>query len=174
MIGIVVGLVLAGIVMAAVLLSPVEVPPRQMHVTETVTPIPTASHTPTPSPLPPSATATPSITPSATMTATLAVRVAETHLIMPDVTLPATSTPLRENLQILAEPPAPVEPLPNATFIPFPYTDFTDWVAFESDHPAMQYVAGKWTPIGSLQASQGQYHYTEDTDAVVRFSFSGE
>lgn len=116
----------------------------------------------------------PSITPSPTATATLAVRVAETNLIMPDVTLPATGTLLPDNLQILAEPPAPVEPLPNATFIPFPYTDFIDWVAFESDHPTMQYVAGEWTPIGSLQASQGQYHYTEETNAVVRFSFSGE
>lgn len=174
LIGIVAGLVLAGIVVAVLLLSPSEVPPRQMRVTETVTLVPTASHTPTPSPLPPSATAIPSITPSATMTATLAVRVAETNLIMPDVTLPATSTPLPDNLLILAEPLPPVEPLPNATFVPFPYTDFTGWAAFESDHPAMQYVAGEWTPIGSLQASQGQYHYTEDTDAVVRFSFSGE
>lgn len=70
---------------------------------------------------------------------------------MPDVTLPvgATSTPLPDDLKILAEPPEPIEPLPNATLIPFPYTDFTDWVAFESDHPAMQYVTGEWTPIGS-------------------------
>jgi hypothetical protein len=38
----------------------------------------------------------------------------------------------------------------------------------------MQYIKGSWQPIGSLQASQGQYHYTEDTDATVRFSFSGQ
>jgi hypothetical protein len=93
---------------------------------------------------------------------------------MPNVTLPPTATPLPENLQVLAEPPEPGEPLPNATLISFPYTDFTEWVAFESDHPAMRYIEGRWTPIGSLQASQGQYHFSEDSDAMLSFSFSGE
>jgi hypothetical protein len=93
---------------------------------------------------------------------------------MPDVALPASPTPQPENLQILAEAPEPVEPLPNATLLPFPYTDFTDWVGFESDHPAMRYIEGNWIPIGSLQASQGQYHFTEDTTAKVRFTFTGE
>ncbi|MBZ0307467.1 MAG: hypothetical protein K8I82_15470 [Anaerolineae bacterium] len=95
-------------------------------------------------------------------------------LIMPDVALPASPTPQPENLQILAEAPEPIEPLPNATRLPFPYTDFTDWVAFESDHPAMRYIEGSWTPIGSLGASQGQYHFTEDTHAKVSFTFTGE
>jgi hypothetical protein len=52
--------------------------------------------------------------------------------------------------------------------------DFTHWASFESDHPAMRYINGNWTPIGSEQASQGQYHYTEDTDAIVSFTFDGE
>jgi hypothetical protein len=93
---------------------------------------------------------------------------------MPDVTLPAIATPLPGDLRILVEPPEPIEPLPNATLLPFPYTDFINWVAFESDHPVMRYTQGRWTPIGSLQASQGQYHYSEDTDAKVSFTFSGE
>jgi hypothetical protein len=93
---------------------------------------------------------------------------------MPNVTLPPTAAPLPENLQILSEAPEPTEPLPNATLLPFPYTDFTDWVAFESDHPAMRYIEGNWIPIGSLQASQGQYHFTEDTNAKVSFTFNGE
>ncbi len=142
-----------------------------------VTPSPTVSptHTPTQTSTPsPIATPSASATPSPTATETLAVRVVETELIMPDVTLPPTSTPLPDNLQVLAEPPEPIEPLPNATLISFPYTDFTNWVSFESDHPVMQYIAGEWTPIGSQQASQGQYHYTEDTDAILRFTFTGE
>ncbi|GIK64265.1 MAG: hypothetical protein BroJett018_20590 [Chloroflexota bacterium] len=93
---------------------------------------------------------------------------------MPEVTLPLTATPSPENLHVLAAAPDPVEPLPNATLLPFPYTDFTKWVAFESDHPVIRYVEGNWTPIGSRQASQGQYHFTEDTNAIVRFTFTGE
>lgn len=93
---------------------------------------------------------------------------------MPDVSLPPSPTPQPENLQILAEAPEPVEPLLNATLLPFPYTDFTDWVAFESDHPAIRYKEGSWTPIGSLQASQGQYHFTEDATAKMSFTFTGE
>jgi hypothetical protein len=93
---------------------------------------------------------------------------------MPDVNLPPSSIPQPENLRILAEAPNPVEPLPNATLLPFPYMDFTEWVAFESDHPAIRYIEGNWTPIGSLQASQGQYHFTEDTNAKVSFTFTGE
>lgn len=137
--------------------------------TATLTALPLPTETSLPSP-----TTTVTLTLSPTSTATLATRVAVATLIMPDVTLPNSPTHLPENLRILAEAPSPIDPLPNATLIPFPYTDFTGWVAFESDHPAMQYVTGEWTPIGSLQASQGQYHYTEDTESVVRFSFSGE
>lgn len=135
----------------------------------TLLPTNTATTTVTPSP-----TSTSSVTPTSTSTATLAVRVAETHLVMPDVTLRPTATMIPTNLQILAEPLDPIEPLFNATLLPYPYMDFTDWVSFESDHPAMRYINGNWTPIGSEQASQGQYHYTEDTDAVVRCTFNGE
>ncbi len=146
---------------------------RQPEITVSVT----ASFTIAPSAtatLTPSATATPTITPSPTITATLSTRVAVATLIMHGVNLPLTSTPQPENLRILAEAPNPVEPLPNATLMPFPYTDFTGWVAFESDHPAMRYIEGNWTPIGSLGASQGQYHFTEDVAAKVSFTFTGE
>lgn len=135
--------------------------------TLTMLPSPTVAFTASP-------TVTATITPSPTPTATLATRVVVATLVMADVTLLASATPLPENLQILTDVPDPIEPLPNATLLPWPYTDFTDWVAFESDHPAVRYMAGTWTPIRSRQASQGQYHFTEDADANVTFTFTGE
>lgn len=140
-----------------------------------VSPSPTSTDPVTPSPTAtPSPTTTATLTSTPTVTATLAVRVAQATIIIPDVTLPPTATPLPDNLQILAKPPDPIEPLPNATLLPFPYEAFTDWVSFESDHPAMRYIQGNWTPIGSLEASQGQYHFTEDAEAKVSFTFQGE
>ncbi|MBZ0310096.1 MAG: hypothetical protein K8I82_28810, partial [Anaerolineae bacterium] len=108
------------------------------------------------------------------MTATLATRIASAVLVMPNVTLMPSATLLPENLQILSEAPEPVEPLPNATLLASPYQDFTGWVSFESDHPAIHYTQGNWTPIGSLQASEGQYHFTEDAAARLVFRFIGE
>ncbi|GIK64400.1 MAG: hypothetical protein BroJett018_21940 [Chloroflexota bacterium] len=143
------------------------VPSASATVTSTMLPSPTVVFTASP-------TATATITPSPTPTATLAIRVAVATLVMPDVTLPTIATPLSENLQILADVPDPVEPLPNATSLPWPYTDFTNWAAFESDHPAVRYVTGTWMPIRSHQASQGQYHFTEDTNADITFTFTGE
>jgi hypothetical protein len=122
----------------------------------------------------PSSTPTSTNTPTQTALPTLATRIASLSIIMPDVTLPPSATPLPENLQILAEAPAPIEPLYDATLLPFPYNDFTEWVSFESDHPAIRYTAGSWTPLQSTRASQGQYHFTEDTDAQVQFTFTGE
>lgn len=144
---------------------PVAVAEATTTFTSTSLPTPTSAASPT---------VPASITPSPTTTATLGTRVAVATILMPDVTLPPTSTPMPENFQILAEAPAPVEPLPNATLLPFPYRDFIDWVSFESDHPAIRYTVGNWTPLGSLQASQGQYHFTEDTNAKIRFTFMGE
>ena len=133
--------------------------------TATLTPSMTATSSPT---------STATIAPSLTDMPTLVTRVAQATILMPDVTLPPIATLIPVDLRILAEPPEPVEPLPNATLLPLPYTDFTEWVAFESDHPAMRYTQGEWVPIGSLQASQGQYHFSEDTDAKVSFTFFGE
>lgn len=163
-------------ILAYLLLGSKTVAPKKSLFPE-ITVSPTVTFTLTPSStatLNPSPTATSTITASPTATATLATRVAVSTLIMPDVSLPASPTSRPENLQILAEAPEPIEPLSNATLLPFPYTDFTDWVAFESDHPAMHYIEGNWTPIGSLGASQGQYHFTEDTNAKVSFTFTGE
>jgi hypothetical protein len=143
--------------------------PLAVSLTATTLPTSTPTFTFTPSP---SLTAT--VTSSPTMTVTLATRMVNVSVVMPDVTLPPTSTLLPDNLTILAAPPEPEEPLPNATYILFPYIDFTEWISFESDHPAMRYTTGNWTPLGSLQASQGQYHFTEDTQAKVSFTFSGE
>lgn len=144
-------------------------PPPMTATLILATVVPSATLTATPSP-----TLTPSSTATASATPTLATRVGVVTLIMPDVTLPASATPLPENLRILAEAPAPIEPLPDATLLPFPYADFTDWVSFESDHPAMHYRAGVWSPLRSERASQGQYHYTEDTHAEVGLTFTGE
>ncbi|MBZ0315240.1 MAG: hypothetical protein K8L91_02395 [Anaerolineae bacterium] len=132
-----------------------------------ILPSPTVAFTASPTP-------TATLSPSSTPTATLATRVMVATLVIPDVTLPPRASPLPENLQILTDVPEPIEPLPNATLLPLPYTNFTDWVAFESDHPVVRYIAGTWMPIRSHQASQGQYHFTEDTDASVSFTFTGE
>src|SRR5688572_24680413 len=89
--------------------------------TQTQIVLPTSTDTATP-------TATSTVTPFPTSTATLINRIAAATIIMPDVTLPPSATLLPENLRILAEPPEPIEPLPDATLLPSPYTDFTDWV----------------------------------------------
>ena len=166
----------SGMILALLLFNREDEAPPNPLMAETVVSA-TASLTVLPSPtmtLTPSPTATMTLTPSPTTTATLGTRVAVATIVMPDVTLPPSPTSLPENLRVLAAAPDPIEPLPNATLLPSPYTDFTDWVAFESDHPAMHYSEGRWTPIGSLQASQGQYHFTEDTPAKMRFAFLGE
>ena len=129
---------------------------------------------PTVTPLPASPTATTPVTPSPSPTpsptATLSVRLLEIQAIMPGVVVPPTATPLPPGLRVLAEPPQPVEPLPDATHEPPPYSG---WYSFESDHPLVQYST-RWQPRQIAAASRGQYHRTEDTSSFVTFPFEGE
>jgi len=151
--------------------------PTPEEITSDNSPTPITTTTAIPSATPtrfPTNTPTATMTLTLTSTPTLSTRIAQASIIMPDVTLIPTSTDLPDDVQILAEPPHPIEPLPNATLLPAPYNNFENWVTFESDHPALQYIRGDWTPIGSQQASRGQYHFSEAPDAVLRFPFSGE
>jgi len=149
--------------------------PKDVSSDHSPTPIITATHVPSNTPTQfPTNTSTPTTTPTSTHTPTLSTRIAQASIIMPDVTLLPTSTALPNDVQILAAPPQPIEPLPNATRLPAPYTDFINWVTFESDHPALHYIGGDWTPIGSQQASRGQYHFSEAPNAMLQFPFSGE
>src|SRR5690606_40583013 len=86
----------------------------------------------------PTATATPTATFTATATPTLSVRLLEIVAVMPGVTLQPTETPFPHGTILLPAPPQPLEPLPDATHQPPPYTG---WISYESDHPAVRYSA---------------------------------
>jgi hypothetical protein len=131
----------------------------------------TPSYTPTPTiTATPSHTATATATPTATITPTLATRVLVISAIMPDVYVPPSLTPFPPGTNLLPAPPQPDEPLPDATHEPPPYEG---WYSFESDHPLVQY-SSPWQPRQVMQASQGQYHRSENTSSMVTFHFEGE
>jgi len=110
-----------------------------------IPPTTTSTLTPTASP-----THTPSPTP--TITPTLAVRVLQVTAVMPGLMLePATD--------LLGTPDA----LP-----------LDEWVRFESDHPALDYLGGEWIDMWSWSAGQNEYRYSVDADAAVRLDFEGE
>jgi len=171
----IIGIVILSISVVGIVLILTQPTPEEITSDNSPTPITTATYVPsiTPSQFPTN-TPTATLNPTLTSTPTLSTRIAQASIIMPDVTLIPTSTPFPDDVQILAAPPQPIDPLPNATRLPAPYTDFINWVTFESDHPALHYIGGDWTPIGSQQASRGQYHFSEADDAVLQFPFSGE
>jgi hypothetical protein len=111
----------------------------------TLPPTVTPTLTPTASP-----THTPSPTP--TITPTLSVRVLEVTAVMSGLALEPFTDPL-----------ATTETLP-----------LDDWVRFESDHPALDYVSGEWIAMWSWSAGQNEYRYSVDADAAVRLDFQGE
>ncbi|MBZ0275485.1 MAG: hypothetical protein K8I60_05045, partial [Anaerolineae bacterium] len=108
-----------------------------LMVLPSVTPSRTPTHTPTAT-----ATFTPTATPTATATftptptPTLATRVLDIQAVMPGVYVPPSLTPFPPGTILLPAPPNPIEPLPDATDEPPPYTG---WTSFESDNPAVQY-----------------------------------
>ena len=110
----------------------------------TIPPTATPTLTPTASP-----THTPSPTP--TITPTLAARILEVTAVMPGVADLA------------------VEPLATSDALPL-----DEWVRFESDHPALDYVSGEWIDMWSWSAGQNEYRYSVDADAAVRLDFEGE
>lgn len=138
---------------------------------DTPTDIPTATdtltvtYTATPTP-----TATATATATLTSTSTLATRVLEIRAIMPGVYVPPTLTLFPHGTILLPAPPQPIEPLPDATHEPPPYTG---WYSFESDHPAVRYST-PWLPRLNANASQGQYHRSENLQSYASFAFEGE
>jgi len=135
--------------------------------THTVMPTQTSTPSDTPSPTA-SASATATFTP--TLTPTLAVRLLEMQAVMPGVYVPPMPTNFPTGTILLPAPPQPIEPMPDATHEAPPYEG---WYSFESDHPLVQY-SSPWQARQVIQASQGQYHRSENTSSTVTFHFEGE
>lgn len=137
----------------------------------TATASPTPSNTPT-APHTPTSTATSTATATAlpTLTPTLSARVLEISAVMPGVYVPPTPTDFPFGTILLSAPPPPIEPLPDATHEPPPYSG---WYSFESDHPFVQYST-PWQARQVVAASRGQYHRSENTTSYVTFPFEGE
>lgn len=135
----------------------------------TATPLPTITSTPTQTF---TATSTATVTPSAspTATATLATRVLSLSAVMPGVYLSPSLTPFPAGTILLSAPPAPVEPLPDATMLPPPYPW---WYSFESDNPNVIY-SSPWESRLVREASRGKYHRSEDLRSTIAFTFEGE
>jgi hypothetical protein len=140
-------------------------PSNTATASPTPTDTPTATRTPT-------STATPTATATAlpTLTPTLSARVLEISAVMPGVYVPPTPTDFPFGTILLSAPPQPVEPLPDATYEPPPYSG---WYSFESDHPLVQYST-PWQARQVVAASRGQYHRSENTTSYVTFPFEGE
>jgi hypothetical protein len=156
-------------------------PPVLTLPTLAVLPSLTASNTPTRTSTPtntPTETATPTATTTLTATATqtpthtptLSTRVLEISAVMPGVYIPPSATNFPMGTILLPAPPQPIEPLPDATNEAPPYEG---WYSFESDHPLVQYST-PWTARQILQASQGQYHRSNNVSSTITFHFEGE
>jgi len=65
-------------------------------------------------------------------------------------------------LEPVADPLATTDALP-----------LDEWVRFESDHPALDYVSGEWIDMWSWSAGQNEYRYSVDPAAAVRLDFAG-
>jgi hypothetical protein len=135
----------------------------------THTAMPTQTSTPSDTPTP-TATASATATFTPTFTPTLAVRLLEMQAVMPGVYVPPMPTNFPTGTILLPAPPQPIEPMPDATHEAPPYEG---WYSFESDHPLVQY-SSPWQARQVLQASQGQYHRSENTSSTVTFHFEGE
>ncbi|MEO8608799.1 MAG: hypothetical protein ABI690_12990 [Chloroflexota bacterium] len=142
-------------------LTPSRTPTRTPTATDTLTA--TATFTPTDTP-----TATATFTP--TLTPTLSTRVVEISAIMPGVYVPPTLTPFPSGTILLPAPPAPVEPLLDATNEPPPYEG---WYSFESDNPNVSYTTA-WESRLNAAASRGEYHRSENVQSYASFTFEGE
>src|SRR5690606_22554338 len=110
-------------------------------------------------------TLTPSDTPTPSATPTLEEPVLVVTAVMDDVSLDQnTAINNQQSTITLAE-----QVLPDGTSAP---PSAYGWKTYESDHPAVVYE-GAWTKITSRQASRGQYHYSVEPGAAIRFEFEG-
>ncbi|MCL4237636.1 MAG: hypothetical protein KJ047_05265 [Anaerolineae bacterium] len=132
-----------------------DTPPVEITSTATLTATATVEITipPTFTPtLTPTASPTHTPLPTQTITPTLAVRVLQVTAVMPGLAL---------------EPAADL--LATSDALPL-----DEWVRFESDHPALDYLGGEWVDMWSWSAGQNEYRYSVDADAAVRLDFEGE
>ncbi len=153
----------------------------RVYPTLLVLPTLTASHTATNPPRAsdtPTASSTAQVTPApsasaspgSSLTPTLSTRVLEISAVMPGVYIPPTPTDFPFGTILLAAPPQPIEPLPDATQEAPPYSG---WYSFESDHPLVAY-SQPWQARQVVEASRGQYHRSENGQSSVTFPFEGE
>ena len=131
-----------------------DLPPVTITSTATMTATVTVQITipPTVTPtLTPTASPSPTASPTATITPTLAVQVLEVTAAIP------------------GSMPEPSANTPTTAALPL-----DEWVRFETDHPALEYIAGEWIDMWSWSAGQNEYRYSVDADAAVRLDFEGE
>lgn len=138
--------------------------------TPTVTTLPTQTATNTATPTA-TATSTPTETQTATMTPTLATRVFQVTVVNAGVVLERPSA---------VTPEASASPLPTME-VPFPPrqmslagdTETLGWRRYETDHPALNYVTGRWFSYRAGRATEGFYAYAADREARLIFPFEG-
>ncbi|MBE2196060.1 MAG: hypothetical protein IAE83_17940 [Anaerolinea sp.] len=136
--------------------------------TPTVTASPPESATPTATASYPS---TPTSTLTATPTPTLATRVLQVTVVNAGVVLWTPPTAL---------PEATSTPLPTVE-VPFPPRQMTlagdtqalGWRRYETNHPALNYVTGRWFSYRAARATEGLYAYSADRESRLFFAFEG-
>ncbi|CAG0936827.1 hypothetical protein TFLX_05721 [Thermoflexales bacterium] len=137
-------------------------------------PTPSATPSPTVTPSPPATstvTYTPTLTQTATTTPTLATRLLVVTVVNAGVVLWTLPTAL---------PEATSTPLPTVE-VPFPPRQMTlagdtqalGWRRYETNHPALNYVTGRWFSYRAARATEGLYAYSADREARLRFPFEG-
>jgi len=142
------------------LVAPSDTPTATASPPESATPTATASYT-----------STPTSTLTATATATLATRVFQVTVVNAGVVLWTPPTAL---------PEATSAPLPTME-VPFPPRQMTlagdtqalGWRRYETNHPALNYVTGRWFSYRAARATEGLYAYSADREARLRFPFEG-
>jgi Tfp pilus assembly protein PilO len=93
--------------------------------------------------------------------------------VMPTPTpLPPTPTPTATGTPTATTTPTP-EPTVPATMTPTPSGSVVGMGVYDDGNPAFQYLAGEWDTIDSISGFGGSYHYTQDANATVQFSFVG-
>ncbi len=139
---------------------------------DTPTPTATASHTATvTATVTPTFTFTPTSTETATATPTLATRVLQVTVVNVGVVL---ETPLIATFEASATPLPTIE-------VPFPPRQMSlagdnqalGWRRYETDHPALNYVTGRWFSYRAGRATEGVYAYSADREARLVFPFEG-
>lgn len=138
----------------------------------------------------PTATASPTETPAptATATATFTYTLTSTWTATPTPTLATWVLQVTVvNAGVVLETPATVTPETSATplptmEVPFPPRQMTlagdnpsafGWRRYETNHPTLNYVTGRWFSYRAARATEGLYAYSADREARLVFPFEG-